>query len=250
MALGTTLADLRAMLKAEIGDFAGTNPVRDAELNVLLSNKQKWLATEYDWPFLERRWDASVAPGAQYTTFPTVDDLGQTTNIDMERMPRVEVLWNTQYQPVSYGIGRDEYNTMNIARGQSSDPILRWRWASPVNEPATPANSGTPNKFEVWPVPVTNQTIRFTGQRTLQTLASNSDTADLDDMLLVLFVAAERLIRSKQADGKERMELAERRLSWIKRNYPVRSRTRVLGGGEEEDFKQQRRTVGMTIVVR
>lgn len=232
------------MLKGEIGDFAGTNAVRDAELIQLLSNKQKWLATEYEWPFLEQRWDQVVGVGSQYKTLPTVDAEGNTTAINMERSPKVELYWGQHWTPVEYGIGSDEYNTLDYSLGQASDPIQRWRVATNPNEVTNP------NQYEVWPVPVTAQTIRFTGQRTLQALAASTDTADLDDMLLVYFVAGERLMRSKQADAQMKLQMAQKRLAWVRQNYPTRDTRRVLGGGGESDFKRDRRNVGMLIAVR
>lgn len=244
MARGTTLANLRSMLKAEIGDNSGTNATADATLNVLLSNMQKWLATEYDWPFLERRFDVACSKNTQFLSFPTQDDNGDVIALNLERFPRVEVFWNNVYQPVQYGIGQDEYNTLDFALAQQSDPIQRWRAATNPNEPTNP------NTFEVWPVPVTDQTLRFTGQRALQPLAVDANTADLDDMLLVMFVAAERLTRLKQPDATLKMQKAQRRLAFIRQNYPTRERVRILGGGDEGDFRRDRRLSGMIIVTK
>lgn len=244
MARGTTLLNLRLMLKAEIGDNSGTNANADATLNVLLSNMQKWLATEYNWPFLERRWDKIAPVNTQFLTFPTADDNTDNIAINLERPVLVEVFWNNVYQPVQYGIGEDEYNTLDFALQQQSDPVQKWRAATNPNEPTNP------NTFEVWPVPVTQQTIRFTGQRAVQTLAADSDTADLDDMLLVMGVAAERLTRFKQADAQLKLAKYQRRLAEIRAAYPTRDSTRILGGGGDADFKRERKLAGMIIVTK
>jgi hypothetical protein len=246
MARGTALSVLLAMVKAEIGDNSGTNSAADAAIQVQLSNLQKWLATEYDWPFLERRWDVAVPANTQFVTFPTKDDndATNTAQINFERMPKVEVFWNNVYQPVIYGIGIDEYNTLDFALQQQSDPIQRWRAATNPNEQANP------NTFEVWPVPVTAQTLRFTGQRALLPLAVSADTADLDDMLLVMGVAAEKLQRSKQADAQMKLAKFNNRLQFIRQNYPTRDKVRVLGGGGENEFRRERKLAGMIIVVK
>ncbi len=243
MARGTTLTNLLAMLNAELGNSTVTNTARDAEYMVLLSNKQKWFTTEYDWPFLERRWDVLSPANTQYVTFPTTDDAGVSTIPNFERMPQVDVHWNNVWQPVKYGISIDEYNALDYSLAQQSDPIQRWRASSNPNEPSNP------NQFEVWPVPVTNQTVRFIGQRTVLPLAIGTDTADLDDMLLVLAVAAEKLTRAKQADAQMKLTEVMRRLQWTKQNYPTRDKRRLLGGGGDSDFKRQRRLVGITIAV-
>lgn len=244
MSRGTTLTNLTAMVKAEIGDNSGTNSAADSAIQVQLSNLQKWLATEYDWPFLERRWDVPVAANTQFVSFPTTDDNGDVLVPNFERMPKVEVFWNNVYQPVLYGIGIDEYNTLDFALQQQSDPIQRWRAATNPNEPTNP------NTFEVWPVPVTAQTLRFTGQRTLLPLTTGVQTADLDDMLLVMGVAAEKLARSKQADAQLKLTKFQHRLQFIRQNYPTRDRVRVLGGGGESDFRRERKLAGMIIVTK
>lgn len=245
MARGTALSTIRSMLKAEIGEYAGTNTVRDAALNVMLSNKQKWLAVEYSWLFLERRWDLAVTAGSQYIALPTAtagDPETLTTAINFDRDVNVDCLFNTRYSPVEQGIGADEYNALNFALGQSSDPIRRWRLATNPNE------TNNANKIEVWPVPVNAQTLRFTGQRTLLALVADSDTADLDDLLLVLFCAADILSRGKQADASMKLQMAQRRLQFLRQSYGPRQEKRTLDGMVET--QQKPRLAGMTIIVR
>lgn len=244
MARGTTLANLRAFLKAEIGDFSGTNTARDSEVNVLLSNKQKWLASEYDFPFLQHFWDATCPAGTQYVNLPTTTaDTGATnTAINFERPVIVERFYNNIYDEIEYGIGRDEYNTSNFATlSNQLDPIQRYRLVTDTSE------ASRADQFEVWPVPVTSQVVRFTGQRALNTLAADGDKADLDDMLLVYFVAAEILLREKQSDAQAKMVLAQQRLQKVRSVYPERDRTVVLGGSDR-DFRKERRLAPLVIV--
>lgn len=246
MARGTTLAVLRSMLKAEIGDNANTNAVRDAQLNTLLSNKQKVLATEHYWPFLERHWDVAAPANTQFLTLPTTtvaDPAAVTLDINLDQQPTVQCLWNTIYRPVLYGIKEEEYNTFNYAFGRQSDPIQRWRLATNPNEPSNV------NAFEVWPVPVSAQTLRFTGVRVVQTMSSDSHTADLDDLLIVLFVAADLLVRQKQADAQVKLQAANRRLQWLREGYETKQVRRTMDGQGDAEWKRQRKLVGMRIVV-
>lgn len=227
MPRGTTVSSMLAMLKAEIGDFSGINTTRDAELTVLLSNMQQRLVSEHYWPFLERHWDVECAANTQFISLPTEtagDPEAEMSSINLDQLPVAKVLWNQIYQPVEYGIDEDQYNTFNFALGQQSDPIQRWRLATNPNEPEDP------NQFEVWPVPVTVQTIRFTGERAILPLTAPTDTADLDDMLIVLFVAAERLARSEKADSQLKMQMAQRRLQWLKQGYTPKRVRRMLDG--------------------
>ncbi len=96
---------------------------------------------------------------------------------------------------------------------------------------------------------MTQQTLRFTGSRALLPLVLPTDTADLDDMLLVFSVAAKKLTRSKQSDAPMMVQEAARRLQWTKQQYPTTDKRRVLGGGVAEEFRNDRRLVGMLIAV-
>ena len=245
MARGTTLANLRSMLKAEIGDYSGTNTSRNAELNVLLSNMQKRLSTEHYWPFLERHWDVPVAAGQQYISLPTTtagDPEQEVSEINLDQLPTVKTHYTTQYWPVAYGITEDEYNTFDFSLGQTSDPIQRWRLATNPNE------AEDPNQFEVWPVPGTAQTLRFTGERAILPLSADDDTADLDDILLVLFCAAEILQRNKQPDAALKLNAAQRQLQWLKQGYNVKDKVRTMDGKGDYEFNKNRRLIGVAVL--
>lgn len=242
MARGTTLTNLLSMLNGEIGNAGATNTSRDAILSIALSNKQKAYATQYDWPFLEDRWNVNVAPSTQYVNYPTLNDEGETSSINLERMPIVEVQWTLKWNPVQYGIGSQEYNALDFSQGQASDPIQKWRMATNVTEPANP------NVFEVWPVPVSLQIVRFTGQRTLLPLSAGADVADLDDMLLVLSVAADYLKRAKQADWEDKTLQAKRHFQFLRQAYPTEDKKTYLGGGSAN--QKDRKLVGLLIATR
>lgn len=232
------------MVLAEIGDYGNSNTTRTQQINILVDNKQKWLSSQYDFPFLEHFFDVNINPGQQYATLPVnyADDSQQAFAINFERPVKASVYWNEVYDDMEYGIGQDEYNWMNVALGQQTDPIQRWRLVTDASEPAHA------NQFEVWPVPVTPQTVRFTGQRLVQELAGDLDKADLDDMLLVYFVAGELLLADKQAAvANLKLKMAQERLEKLQRVYPVRERSVVLGQGKQ-NWREQRRVVPMIIV--
>jgi len=223
------------MLKTELGDYSGTNTVADLVLDNLLINKQKYLASEYNWPFLEERWDSTVTAGQQFVAIPTVNSRGASVTINFERPLFVERYYNQIYSEIEYGIGAEEYNVSNLAKSQANDPIQRWRFSTNVNEAADA------NQFEVWPVPVTAQTIRFSGQRNViaVTAGTGSDTFDLDDLMLVLLVAGEKLIRSGQPDGQLKLQMGERRMQKLKQGYPVPERAVILGGASYRSPKRK-----------
>lgn len=235
MARLTPLSTLRTMLKAQLGMSLTVGTAQDAIYNQLLSDKQKWLAGEYDWPFLEDRFDINIGPNSRYLSFPTLDDEGDTTAMNLERPYKVEVFWNNLWSEVEYGIGSEEFNYLNSDQvGQVQDPIQRWRWSQE-------------GKFEIWPMNSTATLMRFTGQRNLDTLAADSDTADLDDQLIVLAVAAELLQRSKQADAATKQRLFQERLLRVRSAYPNRPKGLTFGNPKEERGDQ--RLVSMKIAV-
>lgn len=242
MARGTTLANIRTMLKAEIGYDAGANAIRDQELNVLLSNKQKWLATEYDWPFLEQRYDMQV--NGRTVDLPVTNNLGIPVPLNFDRPVKVEVFFNDKWQDVEYGIGSEEFNYMDSDHhpGEPLDPIQKWRFNENVS-----VNNAAASTIEVWPIPATPQTLRMTGQRVPAPLESDTDPADFDDMLLVMFVAGERLMRLRQADAQEKLKLAADRLQRLRSVYPSRYNVVVLGK-PAQTTREMRRVVPMIIV--
>lgn len=242
MARGTALSAIRSMLKAEIGDFSGTNTTSDNELNARISTEQKRLSALVNWSFLERHWDVAVAAGQQFINFPTItagDPEIETTAINLQREPKAEVLWSQKYNPITYGIGAPQYNTLNFHFGETSDPIQRWRIATNIDETVNA------DQFEVWPVPTSGQTVRFTGQRTILTLSADTDTADLDDLLIVYFVAANILAREKQADYQLVLQKAQALFQMLRQQDKQTDKFRVRGQGVDMGFEKDRKLVGI-----
>lgn len=226
MARGTTLANLLLMLKAETGQVmtAGVGEAEDTRLKYLLAQQQQWLAAEFDWPFLERTGDVLLAAGDRTATLPST--------LDYERPVRVTALDQDIWRPLIYGISPQEYITWNSDEDERADPILKWKYA-------------TDTTFEVWPRPATATTVRFTGQKELSRLTETTDTADLDDLLIVLFTAAELLAGQKQSDAAAKLARAQARFNTLKSAYPKANPTFVLGAGSA--WRSDRDFMGGTI---
>lgn len=220
-----TLLNVRQMLKAELSFSLNTavSTIQDSELNYLIYNRQNWLSSELDWDFLRTQVDVRVA--GQYSPLPSI-------NFERATSLRVEVFYNQIYQPLEYGIDSREYNISNFAIGQSQTPSERWAFSDE-------------NDFEVWPVSLQAQTIRFTGQRLLTTLfvnpASNplvfDDTAkcDLDDLLIAYYACAAKLASLKHPNAQNMLGIATKRMNDLRASYPkreevVRIRGDVLEG--------------------
>jgi hypothetical protein len=235
MPRGTTLANVLLMLKAEIGYTltASVATADDQQLYRLIDNEQKRLAADFDWSFLDKYTDVAATVGSRNLTLPTT--------IVFERPTIVVRLFNTLWQEIGHGISEGEYNITNSDLGVRQDPIQRWRMNS----------DGT--TFEVWPIPATAQTVRFHGQRPITSLQTagaydSAKTLDLDDLLVVLFVAANRLLRMKQQDGQLMLARAQARLQMLRVSSPTLFARDTILGGNATDEAKPRRNVGMIVV--
>lgn len=346
MGRGTPLAQIRDMVKGEIGFNQAVGTASDREINTLISNKQKWLSSKWDWPFLETRYNVTATPGLRYVNVP---------NANFDRPATVERFWSNLWDDVDYGIGSEEFNYLNSDQGVAQDPVLRWTFAGQLEIPApltaptlvgqagsktgvyqyvvtfetgfgetlqgpsssitlttqdvqlsaipvgpsgvvenvafpevvarnvyrtkangtvlfllTTISDNTTTTFldtaldnslgtqqpptnsnaeatvmEIWPIPVSAQTVRFTMQRLLNPLIADTDTADLDDIMLTLFVAAEMLQRRKQEDAQLKLTMANAQLYSVRANYPRRTRKVLLNGRREGDYNK---VVPMSII--
>jgi len=184
MATGTALSTLVTMLKGEIGASTTIGTGTDAELKVLLSNKQKFLAALRDWDSLRLQATVGLLAGARYATKPA---------INFNRPFKVEAKINDFWTQVAYGIGADEMNIYDSDVLETADPIQAWQHYGLT-------------QFEVWPIPATAQNIRFIGQMNLGALVSTTapeDTCTLDDLMLVLFTAAD-ILADANSPGAQR----------------------------------------------
>ena len=152
---------------------------------ILIENKQKWLANEYSWPFLRVEATVTFAPMQRFGVIPTT--------ITWDRPWKLETLFNTIWYPIRQGISSEEYNALSSAGDnrpvQPQDPIARWR-----------IKPGDETQFEVWPLPVSQQIIKFTANRDVGSLRNTSlggfqfnmtAPVELDDLVLVYFCAAQ-----------------------------------------------------------
>jgi len=229
MALNTPLSTLRQMLKAELGENPSVGTANDTTYNQLFGNKQQWMAGVYDFPFLHKEWNDVVPPATRYRDFPTSTSDGlDNRQIDFQRPVKAVVLYSNSWEEVDYGIDPEiEYNYLNSENlpgfpTQPQDPIERWRFVSAT-------------KYEVWPITVTQQVMKFEGQIVLNRLVADTDTCDLDDMFLVLSVAFDLLTKRKDAKAQALLGEVSTRLASIRANYSVRTQYCTVGGSADRD---------------
>jgi hypothetical protein len=215
VSLGVLIDDLRAEAGHSLQANLGVQ-MRDVLVKVL-QRQQRRLWEDYDWTFLRVERDIAVAAGQRYYNFPT--------DLNLERLERVEFKYGDRWIPVDYGIGRHQYDTHDSDRDVRAFPVERWK-------------EHDNDQIEIWPIPSQNGStvtvsniLRFTGIRKLRPLVAESDVADLDDTMLVLFSAAEILAREKSEDASLKLQLADAHYKRLKARNS-KSETFSLTGGD------------------
>lgn len=233
MARGTQLGDIVEMVKAELmADISDEiSPGGDATIRVQVAMQQKWLALRHDWPFLRTEAPVNLVAGTRYYSLPVT--------LEYAKPVEAHCYWGDLWNEVQKGIDPvKDYNFLNPALDQKSDPVERWELY---------LDSGT-LKFEVWPLPASAGVFRFTGQAILTALASDTDTAMLDDVLIAQFTAAKLATRMKQADASALLAQANETLRQIRAGYPGKPTTFNYAGAETRRPKDWQRPTVATMI--
>lgn len=220
---GVALSELVTQLKAELGDADEANTVADARYKKRLANKQSDLAKMFDWPFLKREWDLSVDSGDRYKDIPAIDTRGTAGTPNFEKKFCVYTYWNENYLELEYGIGPNQYNAENSDLDERLDPVQRWQVATNIGE------ATNDDQVEIWPIPVSLQTLRFIGQREVNELEDDEDKCDLDSLLIVYGVAAEELALRGQPNAPLVLRKFNERLYKIRGGQPASDEPLILG---------------------
>jgi len=93
-----------------------------------------------------------------------------------------------------------------------ADPVRKWDILEETDFKGTAAI-----KIEVWPIPATADTLYLVGKRSLSTLTVDSDTADLDDQLIVRTAAAELTARENKRDSEAHSAAVQARFTVLKK---------------------------------
>lgn len=197
MARYTTLIRLLDKLRAEARlskNPAHNTQVREQHIDIL-NRIQERLWLDHDWPHLRVERQIPVQAGQRTYAFPT--------EIDMERTEKVEVFDGSAWLPLSYGIGAAEYSTYNSDLDERASPVRAWKFAEGED-------------FEVWPISdidadatTRDGYIKITGIKKYEPMVADSDTAALDDNMLVMFAAAEVLAARGEKDAEFKLQSAQ-----------------------------------------
>jgi len=228
MALRTTLNDIVEMVRGECK--LSTNTSRGVDhrdyLVQLIRRHYQMLAEDYDWQHLELKKTDAVSrvhmqAGSRYYNFPAA--------VNVQKITRAHILWSGTWHELDYGVNYAEYTALSSESDERTDPPQSWGYYGD-------------EQFEVWPMPATDYSatapysVAFEGQRAITALTSNNDRADMDDILIALFVSAEVLGASEKKTAAElKMGAATARLNKLRGNLGDHSRVRMglgrIGGG-------------------
>jgi hypothetical protein len=170
----------------------------------MIETKQESLASMFDWDILTDSWDHTVS--TRYTAFSTTDINSNTAYINFDRHPDAWVRYSLKWLEMGYDINPEDLNLWDSDLNQTNSVIQKWRF-----------KQGDRTQFEVWPLPSTAQTVRFTGARRLATLRTanvldTTKTLELDDRLVAYSVAKD--ILSAQGDQSVTPVVEELRAIW------------------------------------
>lgn len=224
MARGSTLGTMLSMLRDECKytSSAAAGQSKNPALRRLLQRHYVMLYDQHDWPHLLGAWeDKAIVAGSRYYDFPT--------DISMDNAVKAFRRWSNRWEPIAAGFEPVVYNQFDSDNDERSDPIQAWRVYSET-------------QFEVWPLPLTDSTVRFIGKRAIGAFSADSDTCLLDDELVVLHAAAEELGEEK---GKVKKALAADRFTQLK---ALQNKAASFRPGE--DGLRPRRPHGSIVVVR
>jgi len=208
--------DLRAETRLSLNPAHNAN---DRELQVKhLQRTQEWLWDDYDWPHLRVERNVPIQAGQRYYDFPA--------DLALDRVEKLEYFADGAWCRLQPGIEGAHYSMRNSELDEREWPPRRWRLSE--NE-----------DFEVWPIsdrafdPATQDgQLKFTGIRNLKKLVDDADRADLDDRIIVLFAAAERLAAVGAKDAKLKQDMALKRFARLRGELQITRRFRMFGTGE------------------
>ena len=228
MARGVTLGVLINDLRSEIGHSLQTSlgkTTRDVLINTL-QRTQKRLWDDYAWSFLKVKRSILIQNNQRYYDMPS--------DVVFERIVNVEFKHGDMWERIEYGINSHHYNAFDSDNGVTSYPVQRY-------------DNYENNQIEVFPVPnkdgnstTLEGTIRVHGIKNLSAFVAESDTADLDDQLLILFSAAEMLSRQKQQDYQNKLAQAQAHYARLKARN-AKSDPFVLSGHEPDGMYTPKR---------
>lgn len=200
------LPEMVSMLRAEarISQNVAHGVHLDAPHKSLLRRIHEELYDAAEWPHLRMNWTKELTTGTRYGQYPEGLSLGGINHVYLKD--------GATLRPLRYGIGIEEYNSIDSEEGAQSYPVRNWvSYLSPAAEEVSV------DMFEVWPIPDQTVNLVFAGKRDLFPLLVDEDKSTLDGPLIVLHAAAEILAGQRSEDAQLKLQKAQARLDMLKK---------------------------------
>lgn len=200
MARGTALSELVLQLRAEIR--RSQNPAVGVEdlpsLKQTLNRNAQVVAMLRNWSFLHRRFPRiTLNAGQRFYDLPD--------GLDLERITVVKVKYGGSFYDMRRGIDFGDYESFDPEENERSSPALKW---ATEYEPVSKRE-----QIEIWPLPdSSSQYLYFEGYQRADTMVNDSDTCVIDDIVVVLFSAAELLQSVDERGAKAKVDIANEHL--------------------------------------
>lgn len=196
----------------------------------LLQRTQDLLWEKHDWAFLRVERFTEAQAGQRYIDLP--DDL------PLERLEQIDFYYSGDWIELKYGITSADYALYDSYTDERFWPVEAWQ----IFED---------EQIELWPIPASNSSkydnpegvdlegrIRFKGIRKLRPLVAESDTADLDDRLIVLTAAAETLAADGAPDAPAKAAAAAQRFKNLVGNVSKKKKFRLFGRSSQPEMRR------------
>jgi len=204
------------MVRDEARLSSNTSRGTDHRANIvrLIQRHYQTLADSYDWQHLElKRLEAfkQLAASQRYYDFPV--------NLNTEKIASAWYQHGNIWTQLDYGISLENYNAQDSDAGQTSNIVNNWDYFGQT-------------QFEVWPMPASaDGKVLFSGLKKVEQLSNDDSQADIDDILISLYVSAEILAgNGQQAAAQAKIEAASARLSQMRSAKASKIRVKIGGG--------------------
>ena len=211
--LGSLVEDLRAETRRSLNP-AHNSQVRDTQVKTL-QHVQEWLWQDFTWPHLRVQRDIPLQAGQRYYDMPE--------DLDIDRIEKVEVRYNGMWMRLEVGVSASQYFQYDSDLLVRAWPVTNWQ----IYED---------EQVEVWPIPDTDMdaatlegTLRFTGIKKLSPLVDDSDRADLDSRLIILYAAADILTAQGSKDGQLKLSQANKIYARLRSGLTPKCSFRMFG---------------------
>lgn len=161
---------------------------------------------------------------------------GVPADMRIERIERLEVFSDGGWHDLTANIESAHLSTYNSDLDERAWPPARWQLDGDRD-------------VEIWPIPdrdydaaTMEGTLRFTGIRDLAAFVEDSDRADLDDRVIVLYAAAEMLAAAGSKDAELKLQRANALLKAKRSGLTPRRSFQMFGAGERPQVR--RMTIG------